>query len=73
MDDLVPRTLRMAASLDRPVDICYIGKDGISQRRIYVRSVDADKVTAYCTLKRALRVFKTEGILSAQMAEADGG
>ncbi len=69
MVNLVSRTLRFAYDNDKPVIICYMGDDGFTQRRVYVRKVGDKSITAYCTVKRGLRSFKIEGILSAQIAE----
>lgn len=72
MSDIVERTLKFAYENDKPVTVCYLGKEGISQRRVYVRKIDEGKVTVYCTQKRAIRVFRLDGILSAQIAEEGG-
>jgi len=69
MSDIVRRTLELAREKGEPVIICYMGCDGITQRRVYVRKLDEERLTAYCTEKRAVRMFRTTGILSAQMAE----
>ncbi len=69
MSDIVLRTLEFAHEGDLPVTVCYMGDDGITQRRVYVRKIEGEKVTAYCTWKRGLRVFRMENILSAQIAE----
>jgi predicted DNA-binding transcriptional regulator YafY len=69
MDGVALRTLRFALENDRPVILCYRGDDGITQRRIYVRKIREGKITAYCTLRKGVRVFREEGVLSAQLAE----
>ncbi len=69
MGDLVKKTLELALAQDKPVVICYMGKDGFTQRRVYVRKIGSDKVAAYCMARRGLRYFAAEGILSAQIVE----
>ncbi len=69
MSDIVERTLRFAYENNRPLIVCYLGKNGISQRRVYIRKIEEDTVTVYCMQKHAIRVFDVEGILSAQLAE----
>lgn len=67
--DMIDRTLQFAKRGDKPVIVVYEGKKGISQRRVYVRNIADDKVTVYCTQKKAIRVFDRAGILSAVLAE----
>ena len=55
--DIIDRTLAFAKREDRPVIVVYQGKKGISQRRVYVRGIAGDKITVYCTQKKAIRVF----------------
>lgn len=61
--------LKHALDTDSPVIIIYEGKDGISQRRVFVRKLNETGIMAYCTLKKAVRMFKYENILSAVMGE----
>ena len=65
----IRKVLSFAMAENRPVVIIYSGKDGISQRRIYIRKIDENGVTAYCTLKKGVRKFKIENILSAVIGE----
>ena len=44
--DIIDRTLAFAKREDRPVIVVYQGKKGISQRRVYVRGIAGDKITA---------------------------
>ena len=69
MLDTTEKILKQAAQEDVPVIIIYNGKDGISQRRIYIRAMDDESVTAYCTVKKSIRKFRKENILSAVLAE----
>ncbi|TLS39018.1 WYL domain-containing protein [Pseudalkalibacillus caeni] len=50
-----------------PVEIIYLSKKGeLSQRTIQIESFNGEIIKAYCTNKKALRMFKVENILSAQ-------
>lgn len=69
MNNIVDKTLKFALDNDRPLIICYMSGDNITQRRIYVRKIEDTGVTAYCMQKKSLRKFKKEGILSAHIAE----
>lgn|GEM_PF-1600086 len=69
MPAMVETVLKQAQSEGLPVIIIYQGEKEITQRRIYVRSMDEESVSAYCTLKRGLRRFKKKNILSAVIAE----
>lgn len=57
----------LKASLERGiiVTIIYSGKTGISERNIKVLNMQDDKVKAYCYLRKQVRYFKSENILSA--------
>jgi hypothetical protein len=69
MLDTTEMILKQALAEDLPVIIIYNGKQGITQRRIYMRGMDGESVTAYCTVKKGIRKFKRENILSAALAE----
>jgi hypothetical protein len=69
MLDTTEMILKQALQEDLPVIIIYKGKEEISQRRIYIRGMDNESVTAYCTVKKGIRKFKRENILSAALAE----
>ena len=70
MQDITERALKQALQNDLPVIIIYNGKKEMTQRRIFVRSMDEEYVTAYCIVKKGVRKFKKENILSAIIAEA---
>jgi hypothetical protein len=72
MLDTTEMILKQALLDNLPVIIIYNGKDGITQRRIYIRGMDGESITAYCTVKKAIRKFKRESILSAALAEGEG-
>ena len=63
------KVLKYAMISGKPVVIIYNGKDGISQRRVYIRKLEQDSVTAYCMLKKGVRKFKKSEILSAVIGE----
>lgn len=69
MLDTTEMILKQALAEDLPVIIIYNGKEEITQRRIYIRGMDDESVTAYCTVKKGIRKFKRENILSAALAE----
>ncbi len=49
------------------VDIIYVDRKGrFTQRRITVHSVRGDRIRAYDHTKKALRVFRAEGILARE-------
>jgi predicted DNA-binding transcriptional regulator YafY len=55
----------------KPVEIVYISDSGnISQRTITIREIEDTKIKAYCHLRRTLRVFKLENILSVNYKKA---
>jgi len=57
----------LKASLERGsiITIIYNGKSGISERNIKVLEMNDGKVKAYCYLRKQIRYFKLENILSA--------
>lgn len=69
MQDITEKVLKQALQKDLPVIIIYNGKEEMTQRRIFVRSMDDEYVTAYCIVKKGVRKFKKENILSAVFAE----
>jgi hypothetical protein len=71
MLDITEVILKRALTEDLPVIIIYNGKNEITQRRIYIRGMDDESVTAYCSVKKGIRKFKRENILSAVLAEGE--
>jgi hypothetical protein len=69
MLDTTEMILKQALLQDLPVIIIYNGKDGMSQRRVFIRGMDEESITAYCTIKKGIRRFKRQNILSAALAE----
>ena len=66
---MVDTVLKQAMRDGLPVVIIYQGEKEMTQRRIFVRGIEDESVTAYCTVKRGLRRFKKKNILSAVIAE----
>ena len=69
MPELVETVLKQALEEGLPVVIIYNGEKEITQRRIFVRSMGLESVSAYCTAKKGIRRFKKRNILSAVIAE----
>ena len=72
MLDTTEKILKQALLEDLPVIIIYNGKNEMTQRRIFIRGIDQESVTAYCTAKKGIRKFKKENILSAVLADDRG-
>ena len=69
MNDIILKVLSLAQREDKPAIVVYQGKNGISQRRVYVRKITEQSVTVYCMQKKGIRVFRAEGILAAKIAD----
>ncbi|MEF9864288.1 MAG: hypothetical protein RSA86_03375 [Christensenellaceae bacterium] len=69
MNNIVNKTLEIAHRDKKPVIIVYMGKKEMTQRRVYIRSIIDEKVTAYCTQKKGVRIFDIQRILSAKIAD----
>jgi len=53
-----------------PIEIIYLNSKGkISQRTIHVLSETETNIKAYCFLKKQLRTFKKDNILSGQVGK----
>lgn len=63
------KVLKLSLEMNKPVIIMYMGKNGISKRKIQVLSIEDDKVLAYCYLREKNRSFIISNILSAQLCE----
>ena len=57
----------LKASLERGIiiTIIYNGKSGMSERNIKVLDIQGNKIKAFCYLRKQVRNFKLENILSA--------
>jgi len=64
---MVDQVLKKAEQTGSPVEIIYLGDKGITQRVIEVRQFKKDKVIAFCRLRREVRYFNIENILSASI------
>lgn len=54
---------------NRAAEIIYIDKNGkMSQRTIYIKKLDENKVTAYCMMRKQNRVFAVDNILAVMPA-----
>jgi predicted DNA-binding transcriptional regulator YafY len=53
------------ASKDKDCVIIYMTDHGISQRRIHIYKLTDTTVKAYCYLRKSMRTFKKDAILSA--------
>ena len=51
------------------IQIIYIKNDLITERNIKVKEIYLDKIKAYCYLRKEIRYFKIENILSARIIE----
>ncbi|MEC1523963.1 hypothetical protein P9D43_18355 [Neobacillus niacini] len=48
-----------------PLEMIYLSQDQkISQRRLLVKEVNDDYIRAYCLLRKQMRTFRRENILS---------
>ncbi|WP_419888684.1 hypothetical protein ACN6MT_26265 [Neobacillus niacini] len=48
-----------------PLEMIYLSEDQkISQRRLLVKEVNDDYIRAYCLLRKQMRTFRRENILS---------
>ncbi|PMC35087.1 hypothetical protein CJ195_20035 [Bacillus sp. UMB0899] len=56
---------RESLEQSQPITIIYLSKDRlITQRKIIVKKITSDKLIAYCFLRRQIRTFSVERILS---------
>ncbi|MDP4550367.1 hypothetical protein Q9251_05685 [Alkalihalobacillus macyae] len=58
--------MRKALLEQEPVEIIYLSKDNVTtQRLVTLHSMNEDEATGYCHLRRCVRTFKLERVLSA--------
>jgi predicted DNA-binding transcriptional regulator YafY len=62
---MVEHILKASLERDLIVTIIYSGSTGISERNIQVLELQGNNIKAYCYLRKQVRYFKTENILSA--------
>lgn len=62
---MIEHVLKASLERGRVITIIYNGESGISERNIKVLEIQDNKVKAFCYLRRQIRYFKIENILSA--------
>ncbi|NLM43645.1 MAG: hypothetical protein GX201_06480 [Clostridiales bacterium] len=62
---MVEHMLKASLERGRIITIIYSGESGISERNIKVLEIQDHKIKAYCYLRKQIRYFKFENILSA--------
>lgn len=65
----VLRVLKRAIDENKKVRIIYESAGDYSERTIRVIALQTKDVRAYCYMRHARRIFKLNGILSAQLLE----
>lgn len=64
-DNVIEHILRASVERGCIITIIYQSSIGISERNIKVLEILQDRIKAYCYLRRQVRYFKPENILSA--------
>lgn len=62
---MIEHILRASLERGRVITIIYLGSTGISERDIKVMELQDDRIKAYCYLRKQVRYFKLDSILSA--------
>lgn len=57
------------ASKNKDCIIIYMTDHGISRRMIHIYALSEEYVRAYCYLRKSIRTFKKDGILSAALVK----
>ncbi len=57
--------LKKSLDEDKIIKIIYIKEQEITERNIKVKEIYFDKIKAYCYLRKEVRYFKIDNILSA--------
>lgn len=58
--------LKWSLQKNIPITIIYLSDNGrISQRKVVVKNMSNEKLTAYCYLRKHIRTFSLPNILSA--------
>ncbi|MDQ1004081.1 putative DNA-binding transcriptional regulator YafY [Neobacillus niacini] len=61
MDGLLLRSIEE----NIPLEMIYLSQDQrISQRKLLVKEVNSEYIRAYCLLRKQIRIFRRENILS---------
>ncbi len=64
-DNMIEHILRSSLERNWIVTIIYSGNNEISERNIKVLEIKDNNIKAYCYLRKQVRYFKQENILSA--------
>ena len=64
-DNVIEHILRASMERSWVITIIYSGSNGISKRNIKVIGLQDNHVKAYCYLRKQVRYFKVDSILSA--------
>jgi len=63
--EMINYILKKSLDEDKIIKIIYIKEQEITERNIRVKEIYFDKIKAYCYLRKEVRYFKIENILSA--------
>ena len=61
------KIIKLSLTLNKPIIIMYMGKKGISRRKIQPLKIEDGRIYAYCYLREKHRYFIIDNILSAQL------
>jgi predicted DNA-binding transcriptional regulator YafY len=67
---MVRKTLALALENGKPVRIVYDSGKALTERTVDVVSLDGDRFTAFCRLRKRRRTFKLDGVLSAVLLDS---
>lgn len=62
---MIDHILKASQERDLIITIIYSGSSGITERNIKVLEIHENRVKAYCYLRKQVRYFSRESILSA--------
>lgn len=57
--------LRTSLEEHKIIDIIYLKENEITQRKVKILKIEGNDIEAYCYLRKEIRHFKTDNILSA--------
>lgn len=69
LGEVLEKVLKLSIELGKPIIIIYMGKKGISRRKIKLIRIEDKRIYAYCFLREKYRYFVIDNILSAQLAD----
>lgn len=64
-DNVIEHIIRASLERGLTIRIIYSGSGGISERNIKVLEIQGYNIKAYCYLRKQVRYFKNDNILSA--------